>query len=400
MTEDIVGNDVATRIASDLRSSRRLQLGRGAFVTVHRTIGFFLGAVVVVVGLSGSILAFRFPIDEWLNASLMHVEIPAQAVYRPLDEILAAAKSAMPPNGIVERLRMPRHSGLATAVTYMVETDDLDTYFYEIFVDPYTANVKGQRIYLHGDDQFSQPLIRIIVAFHWTLLLGFNNSYILGIVGIIVFISILVGLYLWWPRNGNWRQGLTIKWSGSHERLAYDVHRSFGIYFAAILLVMLFTGVAMIFKPEVRSVVSLFSQVRPEPEFGKSTPIPDRPPLGLDAVAAIASKVFPDGKLRWILLPSRLDSVYVVGKRADDEPNRTQTFRNVGIDQYSGHVLHVQDRNAFTAGEKFLEWQFPLHCGEAFGDIARPFTMLIGFVPLILYVTGFLRWRQKRRARR
>ena len=74
--------------------------------------------------------------------------------------------------------------------------------------------------------------------------------------------------------------------------------------------------------------------------------------------------------------------------------------RNVTIDQYKGQVLHVQDRANFTAGETFLEWQYPLHCGEAFGNIGRAFIMVMGFAPLILYVTGFLRWRQKRRARR
>ena len=53
------------------------------------------------------------------------------------------------------------------------------------------------------------------MAFHWTLLLGVNNAYILGSLAILIFFSILVGLYLWWPRNGDWRLGLKIKWGAS-----------------------------------------------------------------------------------------------------------------------------------------------------------------------------------------
>jgi uncharacterized iron-regulated membrane protein len=109
--------------------------------------------------------------------------------------------------------------------------------------------------------------------------------------------------------------------------------------------------------------------------------------------------LFPDGKLHWILLPGGPAAVYVVGKQADGEPNRASTNMNVTIDQYSGQILHVQDRKNCTAGETFLEWQNPLHCGEAFGNAGRAFVMVMGFVPLILYVTGFLRWRQKCRAR-
>jgi hypothetical protein len=37
-------------------------------------------------------------------------------------------------------------------------------------------------------------------------------------------------------------------------------------------------------------------------------------------------------------------------------PARTETFT---IDQYSGQILHLQDRKNFTAGETFLEWQYP-----------------------------------------
>ena len=402
MTDRMAEGNVEKKIELDSRIAQRRAFGRKIFLQIHKTIGLFAGAVVVLVGLSGSILAFREDIDEWLNASVMRIEIPAPpAPRRPIDEILAAAAAAaMPSDGKIERLTMPRHSGSAAAITYLVETDDLDTYVYEMFVDPYTAKVKGRRLYLHGDKTLSQPLIPIIMAFHWTLLLGVNNAYIVGAVGILVFISVLFGLFLWWPRNGDWRLGLKVKWGASPERIAYDVHRSVGVYCAALLLVMLFTGVAMIFKPATRSVATLFSPVRADPDFGKSKPISGQSPIGVGEAVAIADKVFPDGRLHWILFPSTPNAVFVVGKQSNDEPNRTKTYRNVGIDQYSGQVLRVQDRDGFTAGEKFIEWLFPLHTGEAFGEIGRPVVLLIGLMPLTLYVSGFLRWRQKRRARK
>ena len=327
MIGKMVESSVEKKVELDSRSARRREFGRKVFLQIHRTIGLFAGAIVVLVGLSGGILAFREDIDEWLNASIMRVEIPAPPALRPLDEILAAAVAAMPPDGKIGEAHDAAPFGAAVAITYMVETDDLDSYFYEMFVDPYTAKVKGQRLYLHGDKTLSQPLIPIVMAFHWTLLLGVNNAYMLGAVGILIFISILVGLYLWWPRNGDWRLGLKVKWGASPERVVYDLHRSVGVYFAALLLVMLFTGVAMIFKPATRSVASLFSPVRADPDYGKSTPIPGRSPIGVGEAVAIADKVFPDGRLHWVLLPSTPNAVYVVGKQSTDEPNRTKTYQ-------------------------------------------------------------------------
>ena len=400
MSDRTIESQVEEKIASPSRPSRPRKDARKFLLQIHRTIGLFAGAVFVLVGLSGSILAFRETIDEWLNASIMRVEMSTPATRRPLEEILAAALASMPAESKAERVTMPRDPGSAAAITYMVETDDFDVDVYEMFVDPYTAKVKGQRLLLHGDSPLSQPFIPLVMAFHWTLLLGVNNAYVIGSIGILVFVSILVGLYLWWPRNGDWRLGFRIKWGASPERVVYDAHRSVGAYFVAFLMVTLFTGVAMIFKPATRAAVGMFSEVRADPDFGKSTPIPGRTSIGLDAAAAIADRVFPEGSLHWILLPSAPNGVYVVGKQSSDEPNRTKTFRNVGVDQYSGQVTYVQDRSAFTLGEKFIEWLFPLHSGEAFGLIGRSVVLVVGLTPLALFVTGFLRWRQKRRARK
>lgn len=398
MVERIIEARPKMGAEASLRLGRRRDVARKVFLRLHRTIGLFVGAVFVLVGLSGAILAFRENIDELLNASIMRVDAPAQAAFRSPDEILGAARAAMPADAKAERLTMPRHPGSAAAITYMVETDDLETDVYQLFVDPYTAKVKGQRLYQHRGNVFSQPFIPLLMAFHWTLLLGFNNAYILGSLAILVFFSILIGLYLWFPLNGDWRLGLKIKWGASAERLAYDIHRSVGVYCAIILLVMLSTGIAMIFKPATRSVTSVFSPVRPKPDFGKSKPLPGRSPISVGAAVAAADQIFPDGRLHWILLPSTPTGVYVVGKQSDDEPNRSKTSRNVGVDQYSGKVLYVQDRNGFTGGEKFIEWLYPLHSGEAFGAIGRSIVLFVGLTPLALYVTGFLRWRQKRRA--
>ncbi|WP_424362483.1 PepSY-associated TM helix domain-containing protein [Methylocystis parvus] len=373
---------------------------RKVLLRVHQIIGLVAGAIFVLVGLSGGLLAFREDIDELLNAPLMRVETPAHPAYRSPEELLAAAVAVIPPDAKLEKLTMPRHPGAAAAVSFLAETDDLDSSFYEIFIDPYTAKVRGQRLTLHGDDTFSQPLIRILMAFHWTLLLGVNNAYIVGGLGILILVSVFVGAYLWWTRGGDRRLGLKVKWGASRERVVYDLHRSIGAYMAAILVVMLATGAAMIFKPATRAAVSLFSTIRAEPDYGKSTPTPGNSPIGVGEAIAAADKIFPDGRLLWVSLPSAPSGVYVVGKQSADEPSRSRTFRNVGVDQYSGRVLGVQDRKTFTAGERFLEWLYPLHSGEAFGEFGRPFTLLVGLVPLMLYVTGFMRWRDKRRARR
>ncbi|MCX7900301.1 MAG: PepSY domain-containing protein, partial [Methylocystis sp.] len=63
---------------------------RSGLAWLHRIIGLIAGAIFVLMGLSGAILAFREDIDELLNTSIMRVETPAQPSLRSIDDILAA----------------------------------------------------------------------------------------------------------------------------------------------------------------------------------------------------------------------------------------------------------------------------------------------------------------------
>lgn len=376
------------------------RIAHNFFYNAHKIIGLFLGLVFVLIGLSGSILAFREDIDERLNYSLMRVASPPNASFKIISEIYSSAIQAIPKDAKVERLMMPRHKNAAAILTYIVETDDLDSFFYEVFINPYTAKVTGQRLKIHGEDQFSQPIIQILMAFHWTLLLGANNAYLIGFIGIFFFFSIFAGLYLWWLKNKNWRLGLTIKWQASSERITYDLHKNIGFYGAAFLIIMTATGAAMIFKPVTQKVTSLFSTVSGEPNFGKSKPSAQHEPIHITQAIVIANRVFKDGKIFSISLPNSPTGVFIVGKMLDSEPNKSRTYRNVSIDQYSGEILQIQDPDNFTAGEKLFEWLFPVHTGEIFGEYGRPVLLLIGLLPLALFTTGLMRWRQKRHSRK
>ncbi len=356
--------------------------------------------IFVAIGLSGAILVYREDIDEWLNADLMRVEPAPEQFYRSLDEVFDAAKAVLPPQAKVERIMLPRHARAATVVTYISETDDLDTFVYDMFIDPYRARVKGERLKIHGDDRFSQPLIPLLMDFHWTLLLGANNAFLIGGVAIFVFLSSLIGLFLWWPVNGNWRMGLKIKLPATSQRIIFDLHRVTGLYLGTVLLISLFTGVAMIFKPATRELVSLISSVRENENFGKSRLFNGATPISPGAAVSVADTVFADGRLHWILLPTSPDGVYVVGKQSASEPNRTKTFHNVGIDQYSGAITRIQDRETYRWGDKFMEWLFPLHSGEFLGESGRPLFVILGLAPMILFATGMSRWMSKRRARK
>jgi uncharacterized iron-regulated membrane protein len=68
------------------------------------------------------------------------------------------------------------------------------------------------------------------------------------------------------------------------------------------------------------------------------------------------------------------------------------------MDRYSGNILDVDDPTIGTAGEVFTHWQWPLHSGQAFGWTGRILVFLSGLACPVLFVTGVIRWLQKRKA--
>jgi uncharacterized iron-regulated membrane protein len=273
---------------------------------------------------------------------------------------------------------------------------------FRVLFQPYTGEIVAEHYW-------GKTLWSLVYEVHADLMLGKVGADIgrlfFNIVcfsGLFLFISALTGLYLWWPRWAKIKQALSIKPHASIERLCFDLHKTVGFYSAIVLLILAFTGFSFAYGDYIKTVIRYFSSVKArhleDPEV-KSIVMDNALPLSADNVLAIANSVFPDALLRGLVTPDGKEGVYEVHKMQTSEANQRWARSKVWIDQYSGKVLAIQDPNQFTAGETFLNLMWPLHSGEALGFIGRLFWCLIGLAPLVLYVTGIMRWLQKRRAK-
>lgn len=379
---------------------------RRLWLKIHLYIGLFAGTIFVLAGLTGSLIVFADDIDAWLNRPIMKVPVPPdpRAAPRPLDELLAAARTAMPDDATPIYVTFPPQPNRALAVEYGLAVEGVHDEHeeedrFQIFVDPYTARVTGQRPLELADSVFGGPLMQILIELHYNLLLGPIGTTLVGIVAIFLLVSVVTGIIVWWPRNGKWGKALSIKRRASAERLNFDIHKTSGIYSAVILLVILFSGVYMNLPEYVTPIIELFSPAPDWPEDVVSgQPADDAEPITAAEAIARSEQVFNDGELMGLALPQSPEDSFLIRRRAPDEVTHTYPHRQVWIDQYSGEALAVNDPHTYSAGQKFVEWQYPLHSGEAFGLTGRLIVLASGLVPSVLYVTGFIRWLQKRRA--
>ncbi|TAN65160.1 MAG: hypothetical protein EPN17_17360 [Methylobacter sp.] len=211
---------------SNARRSTRIKARRKLWLQVHLYLGLWVGAVLVLISLSGSLIVFATQLDAWLNADMMHVDVPqGDAKFRPFEDIIASAKIVIPPDGkFANRISLPQQPGDVFEIAYNIPPS-LDNY--QIFVNPYTAEVVGQRLWGTFDPCCSRhgPLMAVIYRFHDSFWLGSNGSILTGATALLMLVSLISGMVLWWPSLGRLRSALAIKRGASTERLNCSNHR-------------------------------------------------------------------------------------------------------------------------------------------------------------------------------
>lgn len=371
---------------------------------MHRWIGFGVGLILAIAGLTGSLLVFWQPIDRLLNPDLLAAESDCTPPsHRSLDEMVEAARRRVPPEGALIRVAMPgaERPLLWGQYTLPLPGADWDDQ-YELFVQPCSGQVFGPRLWDTQDRPWTGPLMGVVMRIHVSLLLNqrglWLGNHILSTSCIVLMISIVSGLWLWWPRQGRWRRALRLRVDSSAQRLTYDIHRTVGACAALLLLMSLFTGLHM-YEPWHGFINQAVRAVSGGTRLGTTEVVTERQSVGTfisasQAVAA-AQAAHPDSELQSLEMPTDERVAYAVVLATGAVWNTYVT-----IDAQTGLVLDTRGPRDASAGDSFLNWLFPLHTGKAFGLTGRIVILCLGIMPSVLYVTGLIRWLQKRRGQR
>jgi uncharacterized iron-regulated membrane protein len=389
---------------ADTRPARlaRLKARRRLWLKVHLWLGLTLGLVLSVVGLSGSLLVFWQEIDDWLDPELCVVAPPPEgrAGQRPFPEALEAAGSALPAGAVLRFVHFPRDERTAYLFDYALDDPaGGGSSAWQVGVDPYTAKITGKRLVQGSGAVLPAHFTAFVFRLHDSLLAGDTGALLVGVAAAALIFSVLTGLILWWPLAGRWRRVFVIKRGAGPERFNHDLHQTAGFYTFLVLLVLLLSGLYMNLPEQFVGLVQGLSPGTryEEPE---APPAEGRTPIDPAQALALAEQRHPGGRTVWLRPPRGERGVYTVTRM--DVPGLGPFWpqRKIFLDPYGGELEVRDPATRRTAGDAFLEWQWPLHSGRVFGWPGRILVFLTGLAAPLLFATGLIRWLQKRRARR
>jgi len=357
---------------------------RKFILTVHLVLGISSALFVIVLGLSGAVMAFENDYDHWFNPELWYV--------RPTGTLMSQQALLDIANRAVAPLKI-------SAVAMQDGRADLSEDFSarngngerELFVNPYDGSILGAR----DEAPRSFYWVNTIHQLHLRLVkirIGKTDvgKIIVEIAGIEVLLLIPTGFVLWWRR----RRG-AINWKTPWRLWNWDLHNVIGIYAGAFLLIATVTGFFISFDQPL-----YWATRSGPPEFARMIrsvpPATPQPPLNLDDVLKRASDAIPGARPSQVLLPSSPTGSYVVFMRVPEETSRA-VYSKVLIEQYSGKVLRADDFRTAPQGYRAVRFNRSLHNGDVLGTPTHIVMAASSALMAVLAVTGPLIWWGKRK---
>ena len=334
---------------------------------LHLWLGLVAAIFLCLVGATGALLAFREPIDLFLNQTLAKVTPSGGRL--PLNDLVRNVAAQYPGYKPLQ-LNLPEAADRELDLVLVGENDKI----LALAVNPYTGQVLGD---LDHANQFMDAVLRL----HKSLLLGGGDAGAKMSGFALVALAISVGAL--WSR----RKRFLVRKGVSALVTTLDFHSALGIYAVAFLFLFAFTGVFP------RGI----GMSRP-PRFSEPQHAPGAIELAPEQLLASAQKAVAGATPVWLDLrwQPRHGGTIVGFRYPYDKTGQGRTL--VHLDPWSGAVLHVISTEQMSTFRRFaLLWDMEIHSGTIFGWPTRLIAALSALVLPLMACTGPAIWWMRRR---
>jgi len=351
---------------------------------LHLWLGLGFGALFVALGLTGSVLAFYPEID-----ALLHHEIRVEGDAPPdWDRALVTVRAAFPDKPGPWRFEVTGGSGPIPARYY--DPPERAGHAFRpmmVWLSPDGGGVLRR-------DYWGEYAMTFVYDLHYRLLLGKTGGQVLGWSGFALLALLVSGLWAWWPR-GSWAKALRFKSAAHPQRRLRDWHKLTGLAGLGFLALLTATGIMLELPDE--SDAALGAVGLPVDAMPHVHGAPAGVRVRITQALRVADAALPGARVAWIETPPASGGAYRLRMQVAGDPSRRFPHSFVWVDAVDGRVLAVHDSRRASAGSTLMNWLHPLHDGSAGGALGRLLVVLSGLVPAVLFVTGWRRWRARRR---
>jgi uncharacterized iron-regulated membrane protein len=385
---------------------------------IHLYAGLLSAVIVIAVCFTGTLYVYNTEIREFFDSERYFVT--GQGTPKTLEEL----KSGLQPLQQGKLVGVTTYTVADRTVQFQVKAEGEEkaiTYF----VDPYTGKVLADNAKKTSSEEF----MGYVFSLHRWLLLDKVEDPILksmtnqelgrlinGIANSLFLLGVLTGIFLWLPKKAkNWKQGLSVKWSGNWKRINHDLHNTLAFYSILALFIMAVTGPYWSFgwyKTGWQKTWDTYQAPKEEKKEDKSkesnaseqvvedsTAIPEPQIISLDEALTAANKHLNYAGVVKLTLPEEPKGDLAVSK------SRTGFFARAGADQLKLNPQTLELKEKVLFGELPVRQQIgksvkALHTGEIFGKFTKFLWAVACAIATSLPITGTMIWLNKRKKKK
>jgi uncharacterized iron-regulated membrane protein len=362
---------------------RRRQVTRLLY-RVHSWLGLASGLFILMVSVTGAALVYHDELDLWWHHSQLTVAPRGERL--SLDSLVTALRSRYPSASAVGIVRIPGARDQAWGFRLydlghphdQIHAADL----YAVDMDPYTGRIVREGSYR----RLSVPL-QWLHLFHYSLMAGTWGVLILAIVCLTVFTSLVTGVVVFRRHLLDALRLRILLRRGGWRRATSGLHRLVGVWALVFTLLIFYSGFEMVwgvFSPSGWGFPAL------------------RPPLA--PPRASVERMYRQTLARWpgfvptyVYVPfEEGDSVIVSGDSPGTPLLIMRGASRMAFDPHTGGSA-AYNINAQSLGTRIAASTYSFHVGSFGGRWSRAAYVIIGLLPGLLSISGFLLWWRRTR---
>lgn len=386
-----------------------MKLLRKVIFWCHLTAGVCAGVVVLIMSVTGGLLAYERQLTAWADTRGYRVAAPAPGAARaPVEAVLAKVREARP--GPPSAFTVRAEPSAPAEVSFGREG--------VVFVNPYTGEVLG------GGSQRVRSFFRVVMNWHrWLGASGEGQGRSVGraVTGAsnLAFLFLVVsGFYLWWPRARTRKSFRGVMWfrRGLAGRARnFNWHNTAGFWSAVPLFIVVLSAVVISYTWAGNLVYRVVGEAPPAPRAAApGQPVGNAPPqrggaepraegapagpgpVDINLLWARAERQVPGWRSISLRLPSPTDpAVTFTLDRGDG--GQPQKRAQLTLDRRTGEVVRWEPFSSYTPGRRLRSLLRFAHTGEVAGAVGQAVAGLASAAGALLVWTGLaLAWRRFR----
>ncbi len=350
---------------------------RKLLLTAHLIVGAVVAPILIVLGVTGAILAVQPELEDAVNVELTHVT--PQGTPLSLAQLVSRLQPQYPGTRLVSA-RLPERPDRAVRLGLATDTGGVG-----LFVDPYRGVVLG-----NVSDVWE---LRPVHDLHTKLLIESFGSEITGWTAAALLFLTITGLMLWWPGKI-----LRLVREGPPRRFLFHLHSALAAWSWLGLILLSLTAVVLHWQDGSLALVSSLTNAAPIP--GPPDPGPgcsSDNQVSFDQLLVTALAAAPGAEPTTIR--GATDPGEAVGVQLRFPGDRTPAGRTfVYLDPCTGAVRSaLLSPEAPVAYRLVRQWNREVHTGDIFGWPTRALMFLTALLLPIVAVSGPLLWWVRRK---